>query len=298
MTFLEAIMNTSVLQMAFLAAIGASFASGVIGSYVVSKRIVSISGSIAHSVLSGLGFALWLQKKYGFAWFSPTYGALISAIISALIIGYVHLYKREREDAIIAMIWSVGMAIGVIFVSQVPGFGAELMNFLIGNVLWVSRSDISLLLILDLIILIFVLVLHKKFLLLFFDEKYAALQGIKVNMLYQLLLILIALSVVVLIHTIGIILVLSMLALPASIAGRFTHRLSHMMVIAVFLNIACSVGGIAISYRLDWPTGATIALFSAFIYTISLRFKQSNNLFIPSPVEAEISKAETSGYRE
>ncbi len=274
MTFIEALLQTPVLQMAVLAAIGASFASGVIGSYVVVKRIVSISGSIAHSVLSGLGAALWLQRMYGISWLSPLYGALVAAVISALIIGYVHLYYREREDAIIAMIWSVGMAAGVIFVSQIPGFNVELMNFLLGNVLWVGPWDLWILGILDLVILISVVIFHKRFLALCFDEKQAELQGIRVGALYLILLVLISLTVVLLIHIVGIILVLSMLALPASIAGSFTYRLSRMMVIAVFLNIAFSLGGLAISYRLDWPAGATIALFSAIIYTLSLRFKK------------------------
>ena len=259
--------------MAVLAAIGASFASGIIGSYVVVKRIVSISGSIAHSVLSGLGCALWLQRVHGITWLSPLYGALIAAIISALIIGWVHLHYREREDAIIAMIWSVGMALGVVFVSQIPGFNVELMNFLLGNVLWVSASDLVILGILDVVILVTVLIFHKRFLTLCFDEKQAELQGMHVGALYLLLLVLIALSVVLLIHVVGIILVLSMLALPASIASSFTYRLSRMMVIAVLLNIAFSIGGMAISYRLDWPAGATIALFSGLIYVLSLRFK-------------------------
>jgi len=274
MTFIQALLSSSILQMAMLAAIGASFASGIIGSYVVVKRIVSISGSIAHSVLSGLGAALWLRRVYGIEWMHPIYGALVAAIISALIIGWVHLYYREREDAIIAMIWSVGMAVGVIFVSQVPGFNVELMNFLLGNILWVSTSDLWILGILDVVILGTVLLFHKRFLALCFDEKQAQLQGIAVGPLYLLLLVLIALTVVLLIHIVGIILVLSMLALPASIAGSFTYRLSRMMIIAVLLNVAFSLGGIAISYRLNWPAGATIALFSGLIYLLSLRFKK------------------------
>ena len=274
MSFLDAFLVSPLLQMAVVASMGASFAGGIIGSYVVVKRIVSLSGSIAHSVLSGLGAALWLQRVYGLTWLHPIYGALISGILSALIIGWVHLYYREREDAIIAMIWSVGMAAGVIFVSQVPGFNVELMNFLLGNVLWVSQSDLIVLGVLDLVILCIVFIFHKRFLALCFDERQAQLQGLPVGSLYLLLLMLIAVSVVLLIYIVGIILVLSMLALPASIAGTFTHRLSRMMVIATLLNIAFSLGGLAIAYRLDWPAGATIALFSGLIYLLSLRFKK------------------------
>jgi zinc transport system permease protein len=274
MSFIQAFFSSPILQMAVLAAVGASFASGIIGSYVVVKRIVSISGSIAHSVLSGLGAALWMQRVYGFEWLLPIYGAFVSGVIAAIVIGWVHLYYREREDAIIAMIWSVGMATGVIFVSQIPGFNVELMNFLLGNVLWVSAWDLYILGFLDLLILLVVIIFHKRFLALCFDEKQAQLQGIAVGPLYLLLLVLIALSVVLLIYIVGIILVLSMLALPASIASTFSFRLSRMMIIAVLLNIAFSIGGMAIAYRLDWPAGATIALFSGVVYTLSLRFRK------------------------
>lgn len=290
MSFLEALAASSFLKMAVLAAIGASFASGIIGSYVVVKRIVSISGSIAHSVLSGLGCALWLQKTYELPWLNPLYGALVSALLAALVIGWTHLYYREREDAIIAMIWSIGMAIGVIFVSQIPGFNVELMNFLLGNVLWVTPSDLVLLGILNLIILIIVAFYHTRFLALCFDEKYARLQGVPVGRLYLLLLALTALTVVILISIVGIILVLSMLALPASIASRFTRHLPTMMGIAVGLNILLSIGGLAISYRLDWPAGATIALFSGLVYLLSLRFKYPTSSVTPLPSSAETVK--------
>lgn len=281
MSFLQAFLSSSLLQMAVLASLGASFASGIIGSYVVVKRIVSISGSIAHSVLGGIGAALWLQRGYDIEWLLPIYGAFFAGVVSALIIGWVHLYYKEREDAIIAMIWSVGMALGVIFVAQVPGFNLELMNFLLGNVLWVNAWDLWVLLSLDFLIFLTVLIFHKRFLALCFDEKQAQLQGLAVGRLYFLLLALIALSIVLLIYVVGIILVLSMLALPASIAGSFTHRLSRMMIIAVGLNVAFSIGGMAIAYRLNWPVGATIALFSGVIYLLSLRFKNSSTALRP-----------------
>ncbi len=261
--------------MAVLAAIGASFASGMMGSYVVVKRIVSLSGSISHSVLSGMGAALWLQRRYGWDWLHPMYGAMVAAIISALVIGYVHLFYREREDSVIAMIWSLGMAIGVIFVSQIPGFAVELMNFLLGNILWVSKSDLWLLGIVDVLLLLTVLFYHKRFVALCFDEKHAALQGVSVARLYLFLLTMVAVAVVVLIHVVGIILVITMLALPASIAGVFTKHVSTMMIVAIFLNIVFSIGGLALSYHLDWPSGATIALFAGLVYLMSLRFKRS-----------------------
>jgi zinc transport system permease protein len=281
MTFLQAILANPILQMAVLAALGASFASGMIGSYVVVKRIVSLSGSISHSVLSGMGAALWLQRKFDMPWLHPIYGALVAAILSALIIGLVHIYFREREDAVIAMIWSLGMAIGVIFVAQIPGFTVELTNFLLGNILWVSQGDLILLGAVDLLLLGAVFVYHKRFVALCFDEKTALLQGVKVIPLYLFLLTLVAVAVVVLIHVVGIILVITMLALPASIAGIFTRHVTSMMLVAIFLNVIFSIGGMALSYHLDWPTGATIALFASCVYLLSLRFRKSQSSFTP-----------------
>ncbi|MBS0623052.1 MAG: metal ABC transporter permease [Verrucomicrobia bacterium] len=278
MNFLQALLSTPLLQMALLATLAASFAGGILGSYVVVKRIVSISGSISHSVLGGLGCALWLQRSYHLPWLQPIYGGLVAAILSALIIGMVHLHARQREDTVIAMIWSLGMAAGIIFASQTPGYNVELMNFLLGNALWVSGTDLILLLSLDAMILVCVLVFHRQFLAICFDERQAALQGLSVKRLYLLLLVLISLSIVLLIHTVGIVLVLSMLALPPSIAEKFSNRLSTMMIIAVGLNMLFCLGGMSLSYRLDWPTGATIALFSGAIYLLTIRFKKPSTI--------------------
>ncbi|MFN0065487.1 MAG: metal ABC transporter permease [Chlamydiales bacterium] len=295
MTFFQALLSSALLQMALLACIGASFASGFLGPFVVVKRIVAISGSIAHSVLGGLGCALWLSRTYNLDWLHPIYGAFIASLISSALIGYVHLYHSQREDSVIAMIWSIGMATGVIFASQTPGFNVELMNFLLGNVLWVSKADLTILFALDAIIIGIVLLNYKQFVALCFDEKQARLQGLNTTKLYFLLLALIALSVVLLIHTVGIILVLSMLVLPASIAEKLTFRLGKIIGISIALNMLFSLGGLALSYHLDWPAGATISLFAGGIYLLSLRFKRAISFSIPSPVSAEIETVSKRG---
>jgi zinc transport system permease protein len=162
------------------------------------------------------------------------------------------------------------MAIGVLFISQTPGFNVELMSFLLGNILWVSHTDVWMLVALDVVILITVLILHKRLLLICFDEEQAYLQGLPVHALYLLLLSLIAVSVVLLIQVVGIILAITMLTLPATIAGLFTQRLSTTMIGAISLSIVfCSIGT-AFSYDLDWPTGATIALVAGFAYLLCL----------------------------
>jgi zinc transport system permease protein len=274
MGFFEALINNPLLLSAVIAGLAASFVGGIIGSYVVVKRIVFISGSISHSVLSGIGLCLWLERAKGITWLSPLYGALIAAILSALIIGWMHLYYREREDSVIAALWSIGMAVGVLFISQTPGFNVELTNFLIGNILWVTPTDLYILFALDLFILVMVFCLHKRFLAICFDEEQAQLQGIPVNTLYLILLVLAAVSIVLLIQIVGVILVMTMLTIPAAIANLFTVNLSRMMIIAVILSCGFCLSGMAAAYHFDWPGGATIALIAGVTYVLSLFCKK------------------------
>lgn len=270
MGFLEALQFNPLLLYAVLAGLIASIVSGIIGSYVVVKRIVFISGSISHSVLGGIGFCLWLERAKGVTWASPLYGALAAAILSALIIGWIRLHYRQREDTVIATLWSLGMAIGVLFISQTPGFNVELTNFLVGNILWVTPQDLILLTILDILVICIVLCLHKQFLALCFDEEQALLQGVPVRALYMLLLVLIAVSIVLLIQVVGVILVMTMLTIPAAIANLFTSRLSLMMIIGIVISEIFCFTGLTTSYYLDWPVGATIALIAGIAYLIAL----------------------------
>ena len=274
-SYFEALFLNPLLLSALLASFAASIISGVVGSYVVVKRIVFIAGSISHSVLSGIGICLWLEKAKGINFVSPLYGALIAAVISALIIGWMHLKHKQREDSVIAAIWSCGMAIGVLFISQTPGFNTEITNFLTGNVLWVSQADLILLYLLDIIVIAIVLLFHKKFLAICFDEDQARLQGLNVDLLYIFLLILIAISIVLLIQVVGIVLVLTMLTIPPSIANIYTKSLSRMMTLSILISMFFCFSGNILAYDLDWPTGATIALIAGLCYVLLLIYKES-----------------------
>ncbi len=269
-TFFEVLRTNPLILSAMIAGFAASIVSGIIGSYVVVKRIVFISGSISHSVLAGIGFSLWLERSQGLAWISPLYGAIVAAILSAVIIGWIYLYHRQREDTVIAALWSIGMAIGILFISQTPGSNVELANLLVGNILWISSTDLSILFIMDALVVILVLCLHKRFLAICFDEEQARLQGLKVNCLYMLLLILTSVAIVLLIQVVGIVLVMTMLTIPAAVANLFTSRLSRMMIIAVVISILLTVVGMAGAYTFDWPGGATIALLAGIVYVLSM----------------------------
>lgn len=269
-SFLDALLQNPLLLSAMIAGLAASVVSGIIGSYVVVKRIVFISGSISHSVLAGIGFCLWLERTKDINFISPLFGALVAAILSAIIIGWMRKHYRQREDSVIAALWSVGMAVGVLFISQTPGFNVELTNFLVGNILWVSRTDLFVLIALDLIIVLVVSCMHKRFLAICFDEEQAQLQGLHVQRLYQILLILIAISIVLLIQVVGILLVMAMLTIPPAIGNIFTSSLSKMMALAVAISSLFCFFGMALAYYMDWPGGASIALLAGLTYVCCL----------------------------
>ncbi len=273
-SFFYALTSNPFLQMALIAALLASVCSGIIGSYTVVKRVVFISGSIAHAVLGGIGIAIYLNYLTLNPLFCPLTGAIFSAFFFGFIIGWVHLKYKQRVDSVIAAIWSIGMAIGVILISITPGSNAELMNFLFGNLLWASYREIYLLLILNGIIIFSSLIFHKRFLAICFDETNAYLQNQPVTFLYFFLLSLICLTIVILIQVIGAILVISMLCLPAAIANIFTRKLSKMIFIAIFLSCIMSFFGTYISFVFNWPVGATIALITTIFYFSFLPVKR------------------------
>lgn len=270
---LEALFTHSFLYMAILAGLAGSVTSGIMGSFVVVKRIVFISGSIAHSILGGMGLFLWIQRTFDIPWITPLQGAIVAAILSALLIGWINLEYQQREDTVIAALWSTGMSVGVIFIALTPGYNVELMHYLFGNILWVTKSNVITLLALDVLVIGVVALFKNQFIAICFDEQQARLQKVRVKFFYLLLLCLVAISVVLLIQVVGAILVIAMLALPAAIAANLTRRFNTMMILAVLIGALFTLLGTAAAYQLNWPPGATIALIATLFYLISFRLR-------------------------
>lgn len=257
--FFSALLEFRFLQHALLASLLASLGCGIMGTYVVVKRIGFLSGGIAHSVLAGMGIAWFLQA-------SPLLGAVIAAIVTAVLIGWIKLRWRQDEDVLIAAFWSLGMAIGIIFISRTPGYNTDLMAYLFGNILLVSREDLQMMLGLDLVIVVTVAVFYRQFLAAAFDEEFARLRGINVELFYIMLLCITALTFVLLIQVVGLILVMALLVLPAATAMQFSHSIPRMMLIAIALNLLATAGGLVVAYELDLPAGATIIVVASLIY--------------------------------
>jgi zinc transport system permease protein len=259
----------SFLQRALLAGLLASVVCGVVGTYVVARRITYVAGSIAHCVLGGLGAARFAQVNLGWQWCDPLYGALAAAIGAACLIGLASLRAREREDTVIGALWAVGMAVGVVFIAHTHGYSEDLMAYLFGDILLVSRADLWLMLGLDALAVGLGLVFYRVLLASSFDEEFTRVRGVGVERFYILLLCLTALTVVVLVRVVGIVLVIALLTLPAAIAGRFVRSLAPMMVLAAVLCAVFTTGGLVLSYGPDWPAGATIVLVAGAAYLLT-----------------------------
>jgi len=268
--FFEALAEHAFLRNALVTGLLASVACGVMGTYVVVRRMTYIAGGIAHCVLGGIGAAVYLERAHGITALDPLHGAVAAALIAAAAIGLVSIRAKERVDTAIGATWAIGMATGVLFLAKTPGYAQDLMSYLFGNILLVSTRDIKIIGATDLVILGTALAFHNRFLSISFDEEYARARGIRVDFYHILLLVLTALTVVLLVTVVGVVLVIALLTIPAAIAGRFTGMLSHMMGLAIIVSAALATGGLALSYDLNTPTGATIVLLAGAAYVASV----------------------------
>ncbi|WP_133510349.1 metal ABC transporter permease [Candidatus Thiosymbion oneisti] len=266
--FFAALAEHEFLQSALIAGLLASIGCGVMGTYVVVKRIAFLAGGIAHSVLGGMGAALYFGSD-------PLSGALVAAVAAALLMGWVRLRWKAQEDTLIGALWAIGMAVGILFIAKTPGYQTDLMSYLFGNILLVPQASLWFMVALDALLLSIVGAYHRQFLAVVFDEELARLRGIPVTFFYLLLLVLVALTVVLLIRVVGLILVLALLTLPAAVAGHYVHSLGAMMLLATLLGGVVSTLGLALSYGPDLPVGPVIILLAGALYIVSALFTQS-----------------------
>ncbi len=261
------------VQRMLLAGALVSLVCGVIGTFVVVRRIVFISGGIAHTTFGGIGLAYVLQDRLGWSWCEPTLGAAAAAVIAALLLGTPWIRSRLREDSMIGAIWVVGMAAGVLLLGLVDRshvLVVDPLSILFGNILLVEARDLVVTGALVAVVLLVVLVQFKDLHLLTFDEELARLSGIRVAALHRLLLVLVALTVVVMIKVVGVVLVIAMLTMPAATAGMFTRGVRSMMAAAVAVALVTTGGGILLSLALDTPPGATIVLLLSAVFAAGL----------------------------
>lgn len=258
----RAILEYQFLQNALYAGSLASIVCGVIGVIIIEKKLIMMSGGIAHTSYGGVGLGYLMG-------FEPILGAFLFAAAAALGIGFIKRKGGALFDIAIALFWSLGMALGIVFIAIMPGYPPDLSSYLFGNILSVTRSDLLLMSILTLVVILVVVILFNDWKAYLFDEEFAYIIGARTAFLEYLLLILIAMTVVVLIRVVGIILALSLLTIPAATAAMACGSLKKRMLYAVFLGSIFSVMGLWISYRTNMASGASIVILSALFYLAS-----------------------------
>ncbi|WP_430815769.1 metal ABC transporter permease [Carboxylicivirga sp. RSCT41] len=259
MNELYELLSFSFFRNALFASILTSVLAGIVGSYIVARRTVFISGGITHASFGGMGIAYFLG-------FPPFIGAAVFAVLSAVGIEWSSNKAGLREDSSIAILWSLGMAIGILFVFLTPGYTPNLMGFLFGDILTVQVTDLILLSAIAITCLILVKLFYPLILSVAFDSEFATVSKMPVQTIRYISSVIVAISIVLSIKVMGIILVLSLFTIPAAAANLFAKDLKKMMYISVLFSLIGSISGLFIAYFLDLPSGATIIFTLTFIY--------------------------------
>ena len=255
--FFEAL-SYEFLRNAVIAGVLASVLCGVIGTFVVVKKLAFISDGISHAAFGGMGVCFFLG-------IDPLLGAVPVALLCALTLGAVDRQTIRSYDALIGVLWAVGMAVGIVFLYKTPGFAPNLMTYLFGNILLVSRRDVLIILALTAFVLLTVFVFFKGIVAVAFDEVFAQVRGVQVRLVMSLLLGMIALSVVILIQVVGIILVVALLTIPSVVSLMLWKDLRSVLLGSVLIGVSITLGGLYLSFAFDLPSGPAIILLGAVL---------------------------------
>jgi zinc transport system permease protein len=253
---------------AIFAALLVSIACGIVGTFVVIKKMVFISGGISHAAFGGIGLGYLLG-------INPILVTIPFSLLTALGIGTISKTIKVAEDTAIGILWTLGMALGIVFVNLAPGYAPDLFSYLFGSILTVPSTDLILMLVLDLVIVTIVIFFFREFKAISFDEEFSTVIGVPVRGLYLLLLCLVALSVVVLIRVVGIILVIALLTLPAAISRKYTYNIKKLMLLSSIVGAVLTIVGLLLSYLFDLASGATIVLVLVLCFLFSSILKRS-----------------------
>lgn len=237
----------------------ASIACGIIGTYIVTRRLVFISGGITHASFGGVGLGL-------FTGVSPILSAAVFSVLSAFGVEWLSKRKDMREDSAIAVFWTFGMAVGIIFSFLSPGFAPDLSSYLFGNILTINRADLWMLGILSVVLAVFFSLFIRPIVCIAFDREFARSQKIPVERFEYLLMMLIALTIVSCLRMVGIVLAISLLTIPQMTANLFTYSFKKIIWLSIAIGFLGCLGGLFISYHWKVPSGASIIFFSILIY--------------------------------
>ena len=249
------------IQHALIGSLLASIACGLVGTYIVTRRLVFISGGLTHASFGGIGLGLYTGL-------SPILSAAVFAVLSAFGVEWLSKRKDMREDSAIAVFWALGMAVGVMFTFLSPGFAPDLSAYLFGNILTITQSDLALLGSVAAVLVIFFALFIHPLTYMAFDPEFARSQGLNVQLLEYVMMMFIALTIVACLRMVGIVLVISLLTIPQMTANLFVHRFHHIIWLSVGIGYVSCLGGLYLSFRENIPSGASIIFFSIVIYAV------------------------------
>jgi zinc transport system permease protein len=253
------------IRNALFAGLLSSVLFGTIGSAVTVRRIASLAGAISHAVLGGIGMALFVSARGLIPGFPPLAGALVFAVLSAVVIGIVSLKAKQREDTVINAIWAIGMSLGVLFLAKTPGY-TDPTVYLFGNILLISQRDLVLLAIMDCIVLFLAWRFYPQIEGASFDEEFARVRGVSVQAVFLILLAITAIAIVLLQTFVGIVMVIAMLTLPSGCAGLLSRSLGGMMLLSCIFSAAFSVCGLAAGWIFNLPPGAVTVIIAGIVF--------------------------------
>ena len=264
---LQSLLAYDFMRNALYASLLVGIVCGLVGTLVVLNRIVFLGGGIAHAAYGGIGLAYYFGQD-------PLLGAILFSILSALGMGVVHLRTKTRSDTLIGVMWSIGMAVGIIFVSLTPGFKADLMSYLFGSLLAVSAGDLRVMALVALLVGAFVVIFFRSLQAISYDEVFSTVRNVPVSALYLLMLVMIGLTVVAAMRVVGLIMVIAMLTIPPAVAGLFLKDMKGMMLLSIGLSWLFSALGLLVSFALNLQAGSVIILVAALSYLAAAGIKK------------------------
>lgn len=247
------------IQHALIGSLLASIACGLVGTYIVTRRLVFISGGLTHASFGGIGLGLYTG-------ISPILAAAAFAVLSAFGVEWLSKRKEMREDSAIAVFWALGMAVGVMFTFLSPGFAPDLSAYLFGNILTITQGDLLLLGCVAGVLVAFFTLFRHPIVYVAFDREFARSQGLRVQLLEYVLMMFIALTIVACLRMVGIVLVISLLTIPQMTANLFSQRFAGIIWLSIGIGYLSCLGGLYLSFRENIPSGASIIFFSIVIY--------------------------------
>ncbi|MDD3556096.1 MAG: metal ABC transporter permease [Proteiniphilum sp.] len=253
------LMQYAFFRNALMGALLASIACGMIGTYVVSRRLVFISGGITHASFGGLGAGFFFG-------FPPILSAMVFSVLSAFGIQWLSHKQGVREDSAIAVFWSFGMALGILLTFLTPGYAPNLSEYLFGNILTITRTDLAALLTLSSLLLLFFLLFYHAIVSVSFDSEFARTRRLPTQFIEYVMMFFIAVTIVLSIRLVGIVLLMSLITVPQMTANLFTVNYARMIGLSILFSFVGSISGLFLSYYLNVPSGALIIFVLIIIF--------------------------------